>query len=57
MQKLGDSINELLGQTGLKREINEQKLIQSWEKNLGKVVANHTLSVKISSPRPSLRDT
>jgi predicted nucleic acid-binding Zn ribbon protein len=58
-RSLGEILKEMLETYRLEGKLNEVKVIQSWEKVVGKMIANHTkdiyikkgkLFVKIDSP-------
>ena len=49
MQSLGDSIGDLLKQTGIAQELKERKVISSWVRLMGPVIGRHTLKVELSN--------
>ena len=58
-KSLGEVIRELINSYHLEGKLNEIKIVNSWEKVVGKMIANHTkdiyikngkLFVKIDSP-------
>ena len=46
-QSIGAAIKEFFQAYHLEEKMNETRLIRSWEKVLGKLIANHTKSLKI----------
>jgi hypothetical protein len=48
-QKLGDAIKDMLKLYNLDDKIDEHKLIRSWEKAVGPLVAKHTTGIYISN--------
>jgi predicted nucleic acid-binding Zn ribbon protein len=48
-QSLGDAIKEFLQAYRLEDKLNETRLMASWEKVLGKLVANHTTELYIKN--------
>ena len=50
-QKLGDAINEMLKLYRLDEKIDEHKLIRSWEKAVGPMIARHTTDIYISNKK------
>ena len=48
-QSLGDAIREFLQAYRLEDKLNETRLMASWEKVLGKLVANHTTELYIKN--------
>jgi predicted nucleic acid-binding Zn ribbon protein len=48
-QPLGDVIRQLLKEYRLDTQLNENRLKASWEKVLGKLVANHTVSLSVKN--------
>jgi predicted nucleic acid-binding Zn ribbon protein len=50
-QKLGDAINEMLKLYRLDEKIDEHKLIRSWEKAVGPMIARHTTGIYISNKK------
>ena len=62
-QSIGAAIKEFLQSYHLEERMNETRLIHSWEKVLGKLIAKHTRSLKINNKilfvsidSPSLRN-
>jgi predicted nucleic acid-binding Zn ribbon protein len=50
-QKLGDAIKEMLKLYRLDEKIDEHKLIRSWEKAVGAMIAKHTTDIYISNKK------
>jgi len=50
-QKLGDAINEMLKLYRLDEKIDEHKLVRSWEKAVGPMIARHTTDIYISNKK------
>lgn len=50
-EKLGDSLKELLKLYRLDGKLDEHKLIHSWEKAVGPMIARHTTSITISNKK------
>lgn len=50
-QKLGDAIKEMLKLYRLDEKIDEHKLIRSWEKAVGPMIARHTTDIYISNKK------
>lgn len=50
-QKLGDAINDMLRLYRLDEKIDEHKLIRSWEKAVGPMIARHTTDIYISNKK------
>lgn len=49
--KLKDAIHQLLDTYKLKGKLTEQKLVDSWEKLMGHVIARHTTKVFIQDKK------
>ena len=47
-EKIGDAIKEMLKLYRLDEKIDEHKLIRSWEKAVGPMIAKHTTDIYIS---------
>lgn len=50
-EKIGDSIKEALKLFRLDEKLDEHKLIHSWEKAVGPMIARHTTSITISNKK------
>lgn len=50
-QKLGDAIKEMLRLYRLDDKIDEHKLIRSWEKAVGPMIARHTTDIYIADKK------
>jgi len=50
-QKLGDAIKDMLKLYRLDEKIDEHKLIRSWEKAVGPMIARHTTDIHISNKK------
>ena len=50
-QHLKDAISEFLKVSRLSGKLAEQKVIDGWEKLMGKMIANHTKQISISNKR------
>jgi predicted nucleic acid-binding Zn ribbon protein len=50
-QKLGDAIKDMLKLYRLDEKIDEHKLIRSWEKAVGPMIARHTTHIHISNKK------
>ncbi|NNM95063.1 MAG: DUF721 domain-containing protein [Bacteroidia bacterium] len=50
-EKLGDSIKDMLKLYRLDERLDEHKLINSWEKAVGPMIARHTTSITISNKK------
>ena len=50
-QTLGEAISEMLRVFGLQQKLDETKLITSWEKVMGKIIAKHTTRLYISKKK------
>lgn len=46
-QNIKDAINEFLKVSRLSGKLAEQKVIDGWEKLMGKMIANHTTQISI----------
>jgi predicted nucleic acid-binding Zn ribbon protein len=46
-QSIGSAIKEFFKAYHLDEKMNETRLIRSWEKVLGKLIANHTRDLKV----------
>lgn len=53
--RLKDAINQLLDTYKLKGKLTEQKLVDSWERLMGHVIARHTQSVYIKDKKLILK--
>lgn len=47
-QSLGEAIREMLRTFGLEQKLSETKLLSSWEKVMGKIIAKHTTKLYVS---------
>lgn len=50
-QKLGDAIRDMLKLYQLDDKIDEHKLVRSWEKVVGPLIARHTTNIYISNSK------
>lgn len=48
-QKLGDAIRDMLKLYRLEDKMDEHKLVRSWEKVVGPMIARHTTNIYISN--------
>lgn len=46
-QKLGDVIKEIIAEFNLGKKLNEARIIGSWEKIAGTMIARHTVQLRI----------
>lgn len=54
-QSLKDAIGEFLKVSGLSGKLAERKIIDNWEKIVGKMIAKHTKGVSIHNKKLFLR--
>ncbi|MFH1004122.1 MAG: DUF721 domain-containing protein [Bacteroidota bacterium] len=50
-QSLKEALNMFLKVSHLSEKINERKIIDSWEKLMGKMIAKHTKEISISNKK------
>ena len=50
-QTIKEAINALLKTYRLSGKLNEVKLVNSWEKVMGKMIANHTINIFINNKK------
>jgi predicted nucleic acid-binding Zn ribbon protein len=54
-QKLGDAIREMIEAYGMRPKLSEATLVESWNKVVGKMIANHTKDLYIKNKKLFVR--
>lgn len=50
-QNIKEAIGEFLKSSRLSKKLAEQKIIDGWEKHMGKMIAKHTKQISISNKK------